>query len=369
MDAHRFNMVAGGVIGSLLLYLLVGFFSDQIFGVGGHGGHETLAFAVETEGGGEAEATKPKAVDWAALVASADVGKGEKLFKKCAACHKLEEGVDAVGPSLWGVVGRDVASESSFSYSDALKSIGGKWTLEKMAHFLKSPRDYAPGTKMTFAGLKDPQDRVDLIDYLNEADGSPIELAPQQSAKAETETQTETQTDAQTDAQSSAAETDTSGTETAAAATESAPQSEEAAQSDEAAHSDEAAQPTEAAAGAGGGKYAELLASADADAGAKVFRKCKACHTLQEGKNRVGPSLWGVVGRDIGSVEGFNYSDAMAEHPGKWTLSELDGYLKDPKGQIPGNKMSFAGLRDAQDRINVITYLNEADGSPEPLGK
>jgi cytochrome c len=90
---------------------------------------------------------------------------------------------------------------------------------------------------------------------------------------------------------------------------------------------------------------------------------------VEEGKNRLGPSLYGVVGRDIGSVEGFNYSDAMAEHPGNWTLSALDQYLADPNAFVPGNKMTFAGLRDAQDRIDVITYLNQADGSPEPLGE
>ena len=108
-------------------------------------------------------------------------------------------------------------------------------------------------------------------------------------------------------------------------------------------------------------------AECDIAAGEKVFRKCRACHKADEDKNGVGPSLYGVIGRDKGSVEGFKYSDAMMAAEGTWTASDLDAYLADPKGFIPGNRMSFPGLKDQKDRIDVITYLNQADGSPEPL--
>lgn len=97
----------------------------------------------------------------------------------------------------------------------------------------------------------------------------------------------------------------------------------------------------------------------DAAAGEKVFNQCKACHTLQEGQNRVGPSLKGVVGRKAGEVAGFNYSAPMKASGITWTPEELDKYLADPKGFIPGNKMAFAGLKKPEDRANVIAYLQQ----------
>ncbi|WP_424932207.1 c-type cytochrome [Amaricoccus macauensis] len=103
------------------------------------------------------------------------------------------------------------------------------------------------------------------------------------------------------------------------------------------------------------------LAQGDAEAGEKVFRKCKACHMVGEGaKNRVGPTLNGVVGREIASVEDFNYSDAFMEKASEgmvWDHENLAGYLTDPKGYIPGNKMAFAGLRKEEDVADVIAYL------------
>lgn len=95
----------------------------------------------------------------------------------------------------------------------------------------------------------------------------------------------------------------------------------------------------------------------DAAAGEKVFTQCKACHTVEAGKNRVGPSLHGVVGRPAGMVEGFAYSPAMKNSGTTWTPEALDKYLGDPKGTIPGNKMAFAGLKKPEDRTNVIAYL------------
>jgi len=95
----------------------------------------------------------------------------------------------------------------------------------------------------------------------------------------------------------------------------------------------------------------------DASAGEKVFNQCKACHTVEAGKNRVGPSLHGVVGRKAGTVEGFNYSQPMKDWGMTWTPENLDKYLADPKAAIPGNKMAFAGVKSPEDRANVIAYL------------
>ena len=101
-------------------------------------------------------------------VAAADVAKGETVFKKCAACHKLD-GSNGVGPHLDGVVGRPVASVEGFTYSDGMKAHGGDWTPEELFHFLANPKKDVPGTKMTFAGLPKPEDRANVIAYLEYA--------------------------------------------------------------------------------------------------------------------------------------------------------------------------------------------------------
>jgi cytochrome c len=98
----------------------------------------------------------------------------------------------------------------------------------------------------------------------------------------------------------------------------------------------------------------------DAEAGAKVFNACKACHTLEAGKNRVGPSLHGLIGRPAGSVEGFSYSPAMKNSGVTWDDENLAKYLADPKGFIAGNKMAFAGVKKEDDLKNLIAYLNQA---------
>lgn len=118
---------------------------------------------------------------------------------------------------------------------------------------------------------------------------------------------------------------------------------------------------TEAAAEETGPAFAEVYASADPAAGEKVFGKCKSCHKL-DGANATGPHLDGVVGRAVGSVDGFGYSDPMKAHGGEWTPEALDEWLANPKTYMPGNKMSFAGLPKIGDRANVIAYLASLGG-------
>ncbi|MFV0382704.1 c-type cytochrome [Paracoccus sp. (in: a-proteobacteria)] len=111
----------------------------------------------------------------------------------------------------------------------------------------------------------------------------------------------------------------------------------------------------------------QVAATTDPDptAGEKVFAKCKACHTADDGKaDRTGPHLWGILDRPVGGVEGFAYSDAMAGHGGNWTVELLDTYLADPKGNITGNKMAFAGLRKPEDRHNLIAWLAAQSDNP-----
>lgn len=108
-----------------------------------------------------------------------------------------------------------------------------------------------------------------------------------------------------------------------------------------------------------------VRAEGDAAEGRKVFRKCAACHTVQPGKHRLGPSLAGIVGRQAGTVEGFKYSEAMTEfgeNGGAWDEDTLDAYLADPRGYIKGNKMAFPGLKDADERQDIIAYLKTVEG-------
>ena len=111
-----------------------------------------------------------------------------------------------------------------------------------------------------------------------------------------------------------------------------------------------------------------LFASTSAADGAKVFKKCTACHSITKGgANKIGPALWGVLGRKAGSISNYKYSKAMAAHGKSWSFEEMNGFLIKPKDWIKGTKMSFAGLKNAKDRAAVILYMNENSDSPLPL--
>jgi cytochrome c len=103
-----------------------------------------------------------------------------------------------------------------------------------------------------------------------------------------------------------------------------------------------------------------VMAQGDPDKGATVFKRCAACHVVDKPQNRVGPSLHGLFGRKAGSVEGFKYSDAMKNADITWDEAQLDKYLENPKGDIPGNKMAFPGLKKPEERADVIAYLKQA---------
>ena len=113
------------------------------------------------------------------------------------------------------------------------------------------------------------------------------------------------------------------------------------------------------------GDIMALFASTNAAEGAKIFKKCAACHSITEGgANKIGPALWGVLGRPAGTVPGYKYSKAMAAHDKNWSFEEMNGFLIKPKDWIKGTKMSFAGLKKAKDRASVILYMNENTNSP-----
>lgn len=126
-------------------------------------------------GAAEAQAAGPEPV--AALLAAADVGAGQKLAKKCGACHSFDKGGGKkAGPNLWDVVGRKLASVGGFRYSKALAGVGGAWGYEELNGFLLKPKKFAPGTKMAFAGLKKAHDRANLIAWLRTLSDSPRPL-------------------------------------------------------------------------------------------------------------------------------------------------------------------------------------------------
>ena len=164
----RHNTIAGWVLFAGIVALGSSIVSSEVFN--SHRPH-TMGYpieGVEVEGG-SAEAEKPVAF----YLASADPTKGEAVFKKCAACHNADPGgANALGPALFGTMGKPLASHAGFAYTDALKGVGGTWDWDKMSAWLANPKKFAPGTKMTFAGLSNPQDRADLMLWLNSKGGS-----------------------------------------------------------------------------------------------------------------------------------------------------------------------------------------------------
>jgi cytochrome c len=171
----RTNTIAGWVLAAGIAALGLSVVTGEYF----HAERpEKMGYTVEgveaDSGGGDAAAVEQPA---AFYLAKADPAKGADVFKKCGACHSDQKGgPNQIGPQLWDVVGRPVASEAGFSYSDALKAKSGPWTFDELFSWLKSPKAYANGTKMTFAGLSNPVDRANVIAYLNSQSDAPKPL-------------------------------------------------------------------------------------------------------------------------------------------------------------------------------------------------
>ena len=124
----------------------------------------------------------------------------------------------------------------------------------------------------------------------------------------------------------------------------------------------------ESSADAGTGDIMALFASVNASDGAKIFKKCAACHSIaQGGANKIGPALWGVLGRKAGSISDYKYSKAMIAYGKPWSFEEMNGFLLKPKDWIKGTKMSFAGLKNEKERAAVILYMNENSENPLPI--
>ena len=319
MHSAEFNRTALVVLGSILFAMLLVAFSNLVFAPRA----AVPGYALPSSAGETAAvpaAAAPKETPLPVLLAKAEVKKGEQDAKVCTTCHNFEKGAGAkIGPPLWGVVGRPIASVAGFDYSDSIKKIGGDWTYDKLEHWIADPRALAPGTKMAFAGEKDPQKDADIIDYLHTLSDNPVPLPKPSEAPAP------------------------------------------------------AAAPAAAAAPAGGPaeeSLPALLASADFKKGEQDARICGACHNFQKGQGaKIGPDLWDVVGRPVGSFPGFTYSDLLKKIGGDWTYAKLNKWITDPKAMASDTKMIFPGEHSAKKRADILAFLHTLSDKPVPFPK
>ena len=178
MDSFEINKIVAAVLMVALLVIGIGKLSDVIFHVEKP---ETPGYKVEVEQvstvSNSTTTTAEEKVDIAALMAMGDIAHGEKVFKKCAACHSIVKGgKNNIGPALYNVVGRKVGIIEDYKYSKSLASYDKEWTLEELNGYLTKPAKWIKGTKMAFAGLRKEKDRASVIKYLNENSDSPIPL-------------------------------------------------------------------------------------------------------------------------------------------------------------------------------------------------
>ncbi len=318
MNAHRFNQIAMAVLGALLLF----FGAKTIVNIAFEEHEEKPGYEVPgTEAGNKPEGEKPAGSDLATLLAKGDEAHGADVAKKCGLCHNFEKGgPNMIGPNLYGVLGRKIASHEGYEYSDALKAKQGNWDYESIDHMITNPAEYVPGTKMAiFPGLPDAKDRADVLLFLRTKNDNPPPLP-----------------------------------EVTAGGPAPAPSGGEGG--------------TPAAPPAAGSDIVALLATADPKQGEADAALCKVCHTFNKGgATLVGPNLFGVVGRKIASVEGFNYTPGLKAHEGDWTFETLDTWLTNPAAFAPGTMMAFPGFPEAKKRADVIDFLRLNADNPVPL--
>ena len=178
MDSFEINKIIAAVLLIALLTIGIAKISDLVFYVKKP---DTPGYKVEviekTENKTENKKVNFEEVDISKLLALGSVDHGEKVFKKCSACHSIVKGGgNNIGPALYNVVGRDIASISDYKYSKAMMNYEKKWTFEELNGYLKKPQKYIKGTKMAFAGLRKEKDRASVILYLNNNSDSPLEL-------------------------------------------------------------------------------------------------------------------------------------------------------------------------------------------------
>lgn len=199
MDSFEINKIVGAVLGTLLFVMGIGFVAEAIYApIEGRG----VGYALpEPEEGAVEVAEVEEVVPLGVLLASASAEDGAKVVRKCASCHNFEAGsANKTGPMLYNTIGMQIATHEGFAYSDVLVEYGAEgrtWTYEAMNEFLESPKGFAPGTKMTFAGLRSEKERADLLAYMQTLSENPVpfpaveEMEMEAEAEGEEETATE----------------------------------------------------------------------------------------------------------------------------------------------------------------------------------
>jgi len=263
------------------------------------------------------------------LITAASVSKGEAFVQQqCSSCHSVNQGGAAgVGPNLYGVVSGPMFASAGFSYSAAAKSKAkGDWNYDNMNAWLNDPASFAPGTEMSYPGIKNTQERANVVAYLRTLSATPLKLP----------------TAAEIKAASAPAATATAS----AAASAGGP-------------------PTPAAP-----SIDTMFASADLGKGQTlVNEQCSACHSVTKGgATLVGPNLYGIVGAPMFKSAGFTYSSAVtAKANGNWDADSLSAWLEDPQAFAPGTAMAYPGIKNTQTRADVIAWLNKNSDKPIKL--
>jgi cytochrome c len=188
MDSFEWNKIIGATLGTILFVLAVHISSQAVVYAPPPAKPGYVVPGVEAKKEGPAPAAAPVAEalpDWATAIPAADVMAGEMIAERCGACHDWTKGgPNKIGPNLYGIVGRQRASQPGFEYSPAMKMKGGNWTYDELFQFLRQPAAFVPGTKMTFSGLPKPQDRTDVVAFLRMQADMPAPLPPPRPAEA-----------------------------------------------------------------------------------------------------------------------------------------------------------------------------------------
>jgi len=180
MDSFEINKIIAAILLTALIIIGIGKFTDILFHVEKP---KESAYKIEgleiaeTQASSNSEKKVEEKINISELLALGDKGHGEKVFKKCSACHMIASGgKNMIGPNLWGVIGRTAGSVSDYKYSKAMVAYGKEWTFEEMNSYLIKPQAYIKGTKMAFAGLRKEKDRASVILYMNSKSSSPKPL-------------------------------------------------------------------------------------------------------------------------------------------------------------------------------------------------
>ncbi len=368
MDLWEFNKIAAAALLSLLVIIGANTAVPLLYPEGGPGQVQVVEVQEEVQTAeAEPQAEEPPQIQpLPVLLASADPSNGQTVARQCSACHVFEEGgANRVGPHLWAVPGREVASIGGFAYSNALQEYGGEWSYERLDCFLENPSECVPGTSMAYSGVKDPQDRADLIAYLASLGDTPPFPEPEDTAEAPAESDQAAAPEAgEPEQQQADAQEEADQTQTDMAAAEEPAGADASGEESSAASEPASGEATEAA--SGDTQLAALFANASAADGEKAVRVCAACHSFDEGgAHRIGPNLYGIMGNDIAAVDGFNnYSSALSSLDGSWTYERMNAWLEAPMDYVQGTTMGYAGVKDDAERADIIAYLASLGDAP-----